>query len=134
MFKMHKSINFDVYMCSCNYKYAIKIIRTFSTCLLSVHLVPSLSWTTNLLSVTIDQFGFSRNWYEWEWNNRIYTYFCLAYFIQSNHYQQQQQLVVVFGSLVLYLRHMEIPRLGVESELQLPTKATATATQDPRHI
>ena len=30
-------------------------------------------------------------------------------------------------------RHMEVPRLGVESELQLPAyaTATATATQDP---
>ena len=29
------------------------------------------------------------------------------------------------------MRHMEMPRLGVESELQLPVYATATATQDP---
>ena len=28
---------------------------------------------------------------------------------------------------------MEVPRLGVESELQLPAYATATATPDPRH-
>ena len=28
----------------------------------------------------------------------------------------------------------EIPRLGVESELQLPTYATATATPDPSHV
>ena len=27
--------------------------------------------------------------------------------------------------------HIEVPRLGVESELQLPAYATATATQDP---
>ena len=31
-------------------------------------------------------------------------------------------------------RHMEIPRLGVESELPLLVYATATATQDPSHI
>ena len=31
-------------------------------------------------------------------------------------------------------RHMEVPRLGVESELQLPTYATATATWDPSCI
>ena len=31
-------------------------------------------------------------------------------------------------------RHMEVPRLGVESELQLPTYATATAMQDPSPI
>uniref|UniRef100_A0A4X1WCH5 Uncharacterized protein n=1 Tax=Sus scrofa TaxID=9823 RepID=A0A4X1WCH5_PIG len=29
---------------------------------------------------------------------------------------------------------MEIPRLGIESELQLPAYTTATATQDPSHI
>ena len=29
----------------------------------------------------------------------------------------------------LHSRHMDIPRLGVESELQLPATATATATQ-----
>ena len=28
-------------------------------------------------------------------------------------------------------RHMEVPRLGVESELQLPAYATATAMPDP---
>ena len=30
--------------------------------------------------------------------------------------------------------HMEVPRLGAESELQLSTYATATATQDPSII
>ena len=29
--------------------------------------------------------------------------------------------------------HMEVPRLGVELELQLPTYATATAMQDLSH-
>ena len=29
------------------------------------------------------------------------------------------------------LRHMEVPRLGGELELQLPAYTTATATQDP---
>ena len=29
---------------------------------------------------------------------------------------------------------MEVPRLRVESELQLPTYTTATAVQDPSHI
>ena len=33
-----------------------------------------------------------------------------------------------------YLRHMEVPRLGVESELQLPAYTTATATSDPSSI
>ena len=30
--------------------------------------------------------------------------------------------------------HMEVPRLGVQSELQLPAYATATAMQDPSLI
>ena len=33
-----------------------------------------------------------------------------------------------------YPWHMEVPRLGVELELQLPTYSTATATQDSSHI
>ena len=38
-----------------------------------------------------------------------------------------------FFFLGLHLWHMESPRLGVESELQLQTYTTATATQDPSH-
>ena len=33
--------------------------------------------------------------------------------------------------ILLYLWHMEVPRLGVESELQLPAFTTATAMPDP---
>ena len=33
-----------------------------------------------------------------------------------------------------YLRHMEVPKLGVKLELQLPAYATATATWDPSHV
>ena len=36
-----------------------------------------------------------------------------------------------FCVLELHLRHMEAPRLGVKSELQLPVYTTAPATQDP---
>ena len=40
--------------------------------------------------------------------------------------------------LVLFLgpnlRHIEVPRLGSESELQPPAYTTPTATQDPSHI
>ena len=39
-----------------------------------------------------------------------------------------------FVFLGTHPRHMEIPKLGVESELQLPAFATATATPDPSHI
>ena len=34
----------------------------------------------------------------------------------------------------LHLRHMEVPRLGVELELHLPAYTTATATSDPSLI
>ena len=39
-----------------------------------------------------------------------------------------------FFFLGLCLWHMGVPRLGVESELQLPAIATATATWDPNSI
>ena len=34
----------------------------------------------------------------------------------------------------LYLQHIKVPRLGVESELQLPAYTTAVATRDLSHI
>ena len=39
-----------------------------------------------------------------------------------------------FCFLRLHPWHMDVPRLGVESELQLPSIATATATLDLSHI
>ena len=36
--------------------------------------------------------------------------------------------------LELHLQHMEVPRLGVESKLQLPPYTTATAMQDLSHV
>ena len=39
-----------------------------------------------------------------------------------------------FFFLGLYLQHMEVPSLEVESELQLPAYTTATATPDLSHI
>ena len=43
-------------------------------------------------------------------------------------------LFFFFFFLGLHPWHMEIPRLGVKSELQLPTYITATAVQDPSHV
>ena len=40
-------------------------------------------------------------------------------------------LIVIVGP---HLQHMEVPRLGVESELALLAYATATAMPDPSHI
>jgi len=39
-----------------------------------------------------------------------------------------------FFFLGQHLQHMEVSRLGVESELQLLAYATATATPNPSHI
>ena len=39
-----------------------------------------------------------------------------------------------FVFLGLHLRHMEVPSLGVQSELELSAYATATATQDPSRV
>ena len=40
-------------------------------------------------------------------------------------------LKIFFAFLGPHLWHVEIPRLGVESELKLPAYTTATATPDP---
>ena len=39
--------------------------------------------------------------------------------------------IFFFCFLGLHLQHMEVPRLGVKLELQLPAYTTATAMQDP---
>ena len=43
-------------------------------------------------------------------------------------------LFFFFCFLGLHLWHMEVPRLGVELELQLPAYSTATAKPDPSHV
>ena len=40
----------------------------------------------------------------------------------------------LFCFLGLYLRHIEIPRLGVKSELQLPAYTTTSTTPDLSHV
>ena len=42
--------------------------------------------------------------------------------------------VCLFCFLGLQVQHMEVPRLGVEWELQLPAYTTVTATRDLSHI
>ena len=42
--------------------------------------------------------------------------------------------VFLFLFLVFRAAPMEVPRLGVESELQLPAYTTATATADPSRV
>ena len=43
-------------------------------------------------------------------------------------------IYLFFCCLGLHLQHMEIPRPGVELELQLPAYTTATATWDLSHV
>ena len=43
-------------------------------------------------------------------------------------------LFLCFVLLGLHLRHKEVPRLGVELELQLPAHTRATATWDPSRV
>ena len=52
--------------------------------------------------------------------------------IPQNKYMIRFQAFFFF--LGLHLRHMGVPRLGVESQLQLPTYTTATAMQNPSCI
>ena len=40
----------------------------------------------------------------------------------------------IYCFLGLHLRHMEVPRLGIELELQLPAYITTTAIQGPNHV
>ena len=42
--------------------------------------------------------------------------------------------IYLFCFLGPHLWHMEVPRLGAESELQLPAYTTATATPDPSRV
>ena len=51
---------------------------------------------------------------------------CVNFVPHDNHFFACICLFV-FCFLELYLRHMEVPRLGVKLELQLPAYATATA-------
>ena len=43
-------------------------------------------------------------------------------------------MVTIVPPLELQVRHMEVPRLGVQSELQLPAYATATTRPDLSHV
>ena len=55
----------------------------------------------------------------------------------KNLHRGQATLRVIsffFSFLGPHSQHTEVPRLGVELELQLPAYTTATATRDPSHI
>ena len=57
---------------------------------------------------------------------------CLG--LAMGHWAGYSSFFFFFCFLGLHPRHMEIPRLGVESELQFPAYTTDVATQDPSRI
>ena len=72
-----------------------------------------------------------------------YIKHCITiHFKGDNNFKSIQNLYIFthlhfFLSFVFsgpHLRHMKVPRLGVQSELQLPAYARATAMPDPSHV
>ena len=70
-------------------------------------------------------------------NNQFQFYLCFI-----TEHIQFYQTIILFILIFIYLfrflgphpRYMEVPRLGVKSELQLPAYATAMETQDPSRV
>ena len=56
----------------------------------------------------------------------------MASSFQTSQVKQEENLNFFFF-LGLHLQYMEVPRLGVKSELQLPAYTTVTATPAPSH-
>ena len=64
-----------------------------------------------------------------------YSFLCyIADILQISFSLSLFNFFKIFSFLGPHPRHMEIPRLGVESELQLPAHSTATAMWDPSCI
>ena len=62
---------------------------------------------------------------------KMYLYVWLSHFAQQKLVQHcQSSILFFFWGGELHPRHMEIPRLGVKLELQLPAYTTGTATPD----
>ena len=65
------------------------------------------------------------------WTVQIFAHFKLGCFLTSEFCFFSS---FHFSFLGLHLWHIEVPRLGVESELQLLAYTAATASWDPSHI
>ena len=79
------------------------------------------AWTSSLCVVPLKSHS------EPPWDGGIvmdFSFFFFVFFV----------LFVCLFVLGQHLWHMEVPRLGVELQLQLPAYTTATAAQDPSHI
>ena len=60
----------------------------------------------------------------------LLVHLILSYNIKRQVLKGQFSLILFFCFLGLHLQHMDVSRLGVESELQMLAYATASATQD----
>ena len=65
-----------------------------------------------------------------------HVYLCINifFFLTDNLWYKTIYSSLFFIFLELYLYHMDVPKLGVESELQLLAYATATVMPDPSRI
>ena len=69
---------------------------------------------------------------KWE---KIITWNCKSKNLQNrNKYKDYSFQILFFVFLGLHPGHMEVSRLGIESELQLSAYTRATAMLDPSHI
>ena len=67
---------------------------------------------------------------------RTYIYKKLGHFAIRQKLVEhcKSTIIIFFFFLGLNQRHMEVPRLRAESELQLPAYTTVIATQDPSRV
>ena len=69
-----------------------------------------------------------------------FIYFCLFFLIEPTSSWIIDLLIAERWELLIFVflgphtQHMEVPRLGVKLELQLPAYTTATATPDLSHV
>ena len=63
---------------------------------------------------------------------KIYAYYTME--LISDQELEKDSLFFFLFFKGPHLQHMEVPRLGVKSELQLLSYATATAMQDPSRV
>ena len=67
-------------------------------------------------------------------NNKSHSAFLMDCFFRFSFELFISFYFVLFCFLGPHPRRVEVPRLGVESELQLPAYITTTATQDPSRV
>ena len=85
--------------------------------------LPSPWATTSLFSVSASLFLFCRR-----------VHLCHSLDFTYKWYHMVFVFLFLFFFLGLHLWHMEVPRLGVKSELQVPAYTTAMATLDPSRV